>query len=774
MSKPVALLASLLAIVWIGLSASDVWAADPQPPAAGAPLALNLEAAREQEAEATVEENSREMARSATREIARSERARAEAALRAWRTADAALQQAIAGGVPEAQRVQLSKASAQRLTTLRSAADRLIDDTLTANEAAHDLFVSELDLRDKMAATRTAELEALEPLISAAREAQDETLADLERQANELQTLRAMEIQQWAAIRKDTADELAEQSGEAARIATEMASVEAEPARKRRLEQFAEQQQQEQAAAGRIIAEAARDVEASMPEVYRWRVALMGGLKPLPPDEWNYAKARHLLVRAGFGGTPEEVARLHAMGLYKAVNHLVEFYRQPQPQSAYDPTPLILDDPLEKKMKRRGRGNRAVDFDRAQVNVNQQIQIRRWWLQRLVESPRPLQEKLTLFWHGHFATQDSVVQNSYAMFRQLQFFREHAAGNFGALLYGLVHDPAMIRYLDNNRNTTGKPNENLAREIMELFSMGVDQGYSEQDIVEAARALTGYNYDHASGTFRFMYSQHDTTKKTIFGETGPWTGDDLVRLILQQPETSRFVARKLFEYFAHPDPDEPIVEGLAAVLRDRQYALEPMLKNLFLSQEFYSERTMGQQIKSPVELMVGLLRDLDVRPESALWPIDAPRPKGDGSSLSVTDPVTDYESLDVALEQMGMRLLEPPDVKGWRYGRPWISSQSLFVRYNAVASVIDSIAHEGVDVVSLLEEAGCTTSQEVVEYLARACLMRPLQADKRQQLLDHLGSLPPCSEWDKQRQELNSKLRSLLVLMLCMPEHQMS
>ncbi|MEW6301931.1 MAG: DUF1800 family protein [Verrucomicrobiota bacterium] len=680
--------------------------------------------ARKQEAAAKTEENSREMARSATREIARSERTRAEDALRNWRAAEDEVKRALAARQPRAQVQELRAAAQERLATLRKASERLIADTIAANKASRELFVSELDLRDKMAATRAAEIKVAEAQAAAADKAGDKNAAAQWRSVREQRALRVMEIRQWAAIRKDTAEELVEQSSEAARIAREIASVETDSAMKRRLTEFAAQQAKERADADAIVADAVRTIGRLAPEVYALRAEVMGGLKPLAAEKWDYARARHLLVRAGFGGTPQEVAKLHQMGLHKAVDQLVEFYRQPQPAQAYDPVPLIHIDPLEGKMKMRGFGNRSVDFDRPQVNANQQVQLRRWWLQRMVESPRPLQEKLTLFWHGHFASQDSVVQNSYAMSRQLQFFREHAAGNFGALLYGLVHDPAMIRYLDNNKNAKGKPNENLGREILELFSMGVDQGYTEKDIIEAARALTGYNYDHATGTYRFIYSQHDTTDKTIFGKKGPWTGDDLVRLILEKPETSRFVAKKLFEFFAYPDPDKGTVEGLAAVLLDRGYALEPMLKNLFLSEEFYSPHSMGNQIKSPVELMVGLLRDLGVRPAAADWPIDTPRSKNDGSSLAVTRPVTDYGALDLALQQMGMTLLEPPDVKGWRYGRPWISSQRLFVRYNAVASVVEAVANEGVDVVALLESAGCKNGAEAVDYLAKACLMR--------------------------------------------------
>lgn len=752
--------------------AAPAKAAKPAKTVAAAVIDPAVVEARRLEKLAATENNSRDMASAATREIARSERRRAEESLKANIAAREALKQANGGAASAT--TALPRAVEDKLTSLRVAEGRLVADTITANKASRELFISEMQLRDKMAATRDAELKAAEAKAKAAEQAQAADAAALRRAVLELRALRVMEIQQWAAIRKDTAQELAEQSGEAARIAKEIAAVEPDSAKATDLVAFAKKQEKEKTEADEIACEAVRTEEAMAPEIYELRVAVMGGLRPLAPKEWDYAKARHLLVRAGFGGTPQEVAKLHEMGLHKAVDHLVEFYRQPAAAPPFDPTPLIATDPLEGKMKMRGRGNRAVGFDRTDVNLNQQIQMRRWWLQRMVESPRPLQEKLTLFWHGHFASQDSVVQNSYAMFRQLEFFREHAAGNFGALLYGLVHDPAMIRYLDNNKNAKGKPNENLAREILELFSMGVDQGYTEKDIIEAARALTGYNYDNATGTFRFLYSQHDTTNKTIFGKTGPWTGDDLARLILERPETSSFIAKKLFEFFAYPDPDKATVDGLAAVLMDRQYALEPMLKNLFLSGEFYGSRAMGNQIKSPVELMVGLLRDLGARPQVANWPIESPRSKNDGSSLAITKPVTDYEALDLALQQMGMQLMEPPDVKGWRYGRPWISSQRLFVRYNAVASVIDAVGEQGVDVVGLLLAGGCTNGDEVVDYLARACLSRPLNADKRSELIKRVGKLPPCGEWTGQRSQLNEKLRSVLVLLLCMPEHQMS
>ncbi|MBI3469525.1 MAG: DUF1800 family protein, partial [Planctomycetes bacterium] len=248
--------------------------------------------------------------------------------------------------------------------------------------------------------------------------------------------------------------------------------------------------------------------------------------------------------------------------------------------------------------------------------------------------------------------------------------------------------------------------------------------------------------------------QHDDTEKVIFGQKGPWTGDDLVRLILEQPETSRFIARRLFEYFAYPDPDQAVVERLATVLRVHQFDLEPLLKNLFMSEEFYSPRAMGSQIKSPVELVVGLMRELGVK------------------------QVANYGALDSAIRQMGMELLEPPDVKGWRYGRSWINSQRLFSRYNAVANLVRSVAQpggrRGVDVLALLQAGGCQNSAEAVDYLVNACLVRPLGDEKRQELISYLGDLPPCQEWSDRRDELNPRLQALVVLMLSIPEYQMT
>lgn len=751
------------------------------PPLAGAADPVSLQTAEEAvknvaaiEQAAQTEWNSREMARSATREIARSERSRAEGALADLRRArevvtateaaataarqtanaeqDAAKKAALveAAGKADAELTTARSNLEQRTTTMRAVVERLIADSVAGERAAQELLVSEDDLRDKMAASRAAERTVLELKAEAAEESQAEAAR---RAVYQNQAVVAWEKQLWAGVQKGTLGQIVEMTNHAGRIATDIAAVETDADKKKALEEFAQREVEGKAAAEKAIAERDVAIASAVAEIYPLKVAAMGGLKPLSPEAWDYAKARHLLVRAGFGGTAQEVQQLFSMGLYKAVDHLVDFHRQPSADASLDVAPPSLADPLESQLRNAFIQSQAA-APRQSVDGGQLGRLRQWWLKRMVESPRPLQEKLTLFWHGHFATQQSVVQNSYTLYHQNQLFREHGAGNFGGLLYGIVHDPVMIRYLDNNLNVKGHANENLAREIMELFAMGVDQGYTEADIREAARALTGYTYDNNTGQFRFQHDKHDTSDKTVFGKTGPWTGDDLVNLLLDQPATARFISLKLFEFFAHKEPGSETVDSLASVLRTNQYELGPMLKNLFLSEVFYSEAAMGTQIKSPTQLVVGMLRDVGIK------------------------QAANYGEIDGMIQNMGQQLFEPPDVKGWREGRSWISANRLFLRYNATANLMQSVAQpggrRGADLVDVLASAECKTAADVVNCLAKTCFAKPLNEQQRQKLADFLGELPPQPEWANQRDNINGRLRAVLVLMLSTPEYQLT
>lgn len=483
-----------------------------------------------------------------------------------------------------------------------------------------------------------------------------------------------------------------------------------------------------------------------------------GALKAARASEWTPSHARHLLFRAGFGGDAAAVRELYQLGRAAAVERLVDYAAQPS-WSLPPPSAAELPEPLPRMTNLSPEERQKINQERRRDDQRRMNELRVWWVQRMIESPRPVEEKMTLFWHGLFTSGYQTVRSSRAMYVQNELFRQHAVGNYGALLRAIVRDPAMLRYLDNISNVKGRPNENLAREILELFSMG-EGNYSEQDIKEAARALTGYGYDRTTWEFRFTRRTHDDGTKTIFGQTGNWDGDQLVDWILQQPATARYIARKLFVFFVHDDPDEATIDGLAGLLRDSDYEVAPVLKTLFLSREFYSDRAMATHIKSPAELVVGTIRSLP--------PIQV-----------------DYAALAQALRSMEQDLFEPPNVKGWDGGEAWLNSNSLFVRQNFAVALINGgrvgLARSGganrngkkaMELASLCQRNRLHTPEEVVRFFARTLFAVPLTDDECGELMAVLGPLPPAPQWPARTAEINEQLRRLLTLMLSMPQYQ--
>ena len=495
--------------------------------------------------------------------------------------------------------------------------------------------------------------------------------------------------------------------------------------------------------AQKALAEATQARLAARVKEGEARAKVIGGLKPLAADKWDYAKARHLLVRAAFGGTPEEVQALYEMGLHDAVDYLVNIYARPVANLEMDPMRFERMEPWEARLdedERRILSGQMMGRERPQ-----QATLRQWWLKRMAESPRPLQEKLTLFWHDHFAAQYSKSNSTFMMYQQNQLFRTYGCDNYASLLRGVVHDPAMLLYLDNNVNFKGRGNENLGREILELFSLGEGRGYTEPDLREAARALTGYSYESPSMQFRFNISRHDETSKTIFGRKGNWNGDDLVDLILQQPSTAGYIMEKLFTFFAYANPEPETVEKLAQVVRICSYDLRPALKNMFLSEQFYGEKAMGTYIKGPAELAIGVIRDLGLKD-------------------------VNYANVDSAVNQMGQQLFEPPNVAGWNEGRTWINVELILQRYNQIARLIED---PKVDIVALLEGKGPQTPEQVVDLLIKRLVVRGPDAEKRTELIRFLGELPAPADWTAKRDQINAKLKAVLVLLMSTPESQL-
>lgn len=405
----------------------------------------------------------------------------------------------------------------------------------------------------------------------------------------------------------------------------------------------------------------------------------MAALEAFAPEHFGETQARHLLNRAGFGGRPDEVRALAEKGLDAAVDSLVNFHTIDVPPVRADAFDRDIVQPLsddEREALRRARTERdeqAIERYRMRIEAQQRAdrrqlaQMKQWWMRRFVESPRPLEEKLTLFWHSHFATAYRGIEDSYHLFLQNQLFRAHAAGNFADLCYGIIRDPAMLRYLNNDRNRRRAPNENLARELMELFTLGEGNGYTEDDIKEGARALTGYTFQ--DDDFIFRRDWHDSGLKRLFGETGTLDGDDFVRLILKQPAASQFICMKLYRYFVNDQPlplkadAQAVVLEMARLLRRNGGELRPVFKALFRSRHFYEMRHVGGMIKSPVQLLVQTVRTLNL-------------------SASDIRPLVNQSA------RLGQNLFHPPSVKGWEVGRAWITTSTLFTRQNAVSALI--------------------------------------------------------------------------------------
>lgn len=492
-------------------------------------------------------------------------------------------------------------------------------------------------------------------------------------------------------------------------------------------------------------------------------------LKPLSPEKFGYWHAHHLLLRAGFGGTPAQVRQLADLGLSRAVDLLVDFHRLPQDASESDDEsrfdadiirPLTEAERREQREARRRNDeavlerfqrmrNDATRRDREQLGA-----MRRWWLTRMIETPRPLEERLTLFWNGHFATGYRTIEDSWHMYRQNLFFRANAAGNFGDLARGIIRDPAMLRYLDNNRNRRQQPNENLARELMELFTMGEGR-YSERDIKEGARALTGYTFE--DDTFVFQEREHDNGTKTILGRTGRWNGDDFVNILLESKATSEFIALKLYREFVCDLPDplsserRRFVDALARQLRESKYELRPVLRALFRSEHFHDSEHRASMIRSPVQLIVGTIRSLHT-------------------------PARDLTLLASASEMMGQHLFQPPSVKGWDGGRAWINTSTLFVRQNVVVYLMTGQRPAGMrgqadtstfDPMHLVADLGDRSRDPVavVDYLTRFLLGGEIPPERREVLLAFLR--------DHGDRIDSHRLRGVLCLIAAMPEYQL-
>jgi uncharacterized protein (DUF1800 family) len=433
----------------------------------------------------------------------------------------------------------------------------------------------------------------------------------------------------------------------------------------------------------------------------------------------------HLLRRAGFGCTPQELKRYSSMGYEVTLDELLH--------------PEKVDNSrLDEQIK-------LQDFDFTDIN-----DLKRWWIYKMAFTQRPLEEKMTLFWHGHFATSNRKVANPYGMYGQNMLFRKYALGNFHEMLYNVSKDPAMIIWLDNQQNRKGKPNENYAREIMELFTLGIGN-YTEQDIKEAARAFTGWQT--LPNGFFFNQRQHDDGIKTVLGQSGNLNGDDVIEILVKQRATGKFLATKFVKFFVMDDPDPALVSRVADVYAKSNHNISKMVRALFTDPVFLSEKSFHAKIKSPVELVIGSIKTLQIK-------------KLDGD-------------LPQTMARMGQDLFMPPNVKGWDGGPAWIATDTMMERFN-FANRITSAKFIEMSKFSkpsdIVAKQGLHSAGKMVDYFLDILVDGDVPASTREKLVAYVSSdikgNPVKTVPDEQT--LDAKMRGLVHLIMTLPTYQLA
>ena len=420
---------------------------------------------------------------------------------------------------------------------------------------------------------------------------------------------------------------------------------------------------------------------------------------------WTRSAATHLLWRTGFGASANEIQQATRDGLDKTLDRLLTA----QPETAeFGKADALL---------------RQAAFDSGNI-----ADLKVWWLHRMTASANPLVEKLTLLWHNHFATSNAKVDSVPLMAAQNDLLRRESLGSFRPVLHGISKDVAMLLWLDSNSNRKRHPNENFSREVMELFSLGVGN-YSEHDIQEAARAFTGWHV--RDGEFWFNAIQHDTGEKVVFTKRGNFDGGEVVELCLEHPACPRFLAFKLLRQFVEPSPSKEHIDALAARIRQHNFEWRPILRELFASRLFFSEPARQSIIKSPVELLLGAVRQLKAKPN--------------------------LQSLARLSAELGQDVFEPPTVKGWDGGRLWISSTTLIQRANFATALLKS------NQLGSISFAGLRVEDDV-NYFVELLLARDVGPDAVAELRQFAKN---------QTGDAETRLRSLAQFVMQMPEYQL-
>jgi uncharacterized protein (DUF1800 family) len=459
--------------------------------------------------------------------------------------------------------------------------------------------------------------------------------------------------------------------------------------------------------------------------------------RPSAEAPWDARRVGHLYRRAAFGATHAEQEAALRAGPDRAIDLLLR--GGPGEEDFNRETAARLPS------LRAGNDGRLASA---------------WWLYRLAYTPHPLREKLTLFWHNHFATSNQKVNNTGYMLGQYELLRRHAQGNFRTLLSEMSRDPAMMVWLDTAQSRRQAPNENYARELMELFSLGInnyqrptERNYTEQDIREAARAFTGWRL--AGGQAVFRPAEHDDGEKTVLAQRGRWRDEDIVRICLEQPSAPYFITAKLFRFLVSDTlPAAPeLLAPLATEFRRSNYDFGALVERVLRSNLFFSSQVYRTKVKSPVEFALGIIRPLEGR-------------------VGTT-------ALGIALEGLGQRLFYPPSVAGWEGGRAWLNGQTLIFRQHlalALTSTEDNRFGRRTDPARLARAQSRRSDAEVVSFFVDLFLQGDVPAATRERLLRYqreAQSQPVPMYWTAE-DAADQRVRSLCHLVLNLPEFQLA
>lgn len=460
----------------------------------------------------------------------------------------------------------------------------------------------------------------------------------------------------------------------------------------------------------------------------------------------NYLDTAHLLRRAGFGAGPDAIEAAAQRGLPAVTDDLLHPENTPDPINDDQIIESLLSlVPEERRQNKRGR-----EYIPLQT-------VKLWWTIRMLASPHPFVEKMTLFWHGHFTSKDGG-QAGELMMRQNQMFRQNALGNFRTLTLAVSRDPEMLRYLNGNQNYKAHANENYGRELMELYTCGIGH-YTEDDVKAAARAFSGWNL--RGGEFYFNARQHDDDPKTFLGQTGNWNGDDIVDRLVAHPATAKRLCTQLFTYFAYPNPEPQVVEALVKTYYASGYDIRAILGQIFRSQAFYSAKARNAVIKCPVQYVIGSVKMMGL---ASTIPTDPSviNPTNDMAAASVSantaTPIQRQQArrvgglaaLPLAMRAMGQDILEPPSVKGWDGGPAWVNTATMMARINFANTVsLSRYAFDGrfVRAVDYVQQMNLSPEQWI-DYLANTLGPLQLTAQTRQTLIDYVNAAGDFHEDD--------------------------